>query len=183
MFCDAEPTSHLSPGHGDEKPAAASATSDACFANTFAGLAPHFFVVDRNMNFVGAAAADPIDQYLRFALPHLKTFAGGRVPAIIELGHDCRLRVVEIDGATAGLMVVFVETSRLAVALRRTVERHQLTPREAAVLRLMAESLSNVEIAAQLGIASSTTADHIASLARKMNCVRRSQVVQKLFAH
>ena len=183
MFCDAEPTSHISRDPGERSPVATSASPDACFANTFAGLAPHFFVVDRNMNFVGAAAADPIDQYLRFALPHLKSFAGARVPSIIELGHDCRLRIVEIDGATSGLMVVFVETSRLAVALRKTVERYQLTPREAAVLRLMAESLSNVEIAAQLGIAPSTTADHIASLARKMECVRRSQVVQKLFAH
>jgi RNA polymerase sigma factor (sigma-70 family) len=47
-----------------------------------------------------------------------------------------------------------------------------LTPKEQQVLRLLSEGLSISEIAAQLGISTSTVRDHISHLRRKLSAGR-----------
>ena len=54
-----------------------------------------------------------------------------------------------------------------------------LTDRELEVLRLMAEGLSNQEIASQLVVALGTIKTHTASLYRKLNVASRSQAVAR----
>lgn len=54
---------------------------------------------------------------------------------------------------------------------------HDLTDRERDVLRLMAEGLSNREIAQQLVISSSTVKNHVSSIMGKMNAKSRTHTV------
>jgi DNA-binding CsgD family transcriptional regulator len=144
--------------------------------------APHFFLVDRDMRLVGASAANQILEYLPLALAALAPYAGRKVPDVVDLGQECRLRIVQLGAdAFSSTMIVFVQTPQLSSALRYAAEAYGLTEREVAVLRLTAETLSNAEIADKLFIAPSTVSDHMQSLFRKMGCSRRTQIVRKLF--
>jgi DNA-binding CsgD family transcriptional regulator len=148
------------------------------------GGVPHFFLVDRDMHLVGASAAEQILEYLPLALAALAPYAGRAVPDLVDLGKECRLRIVQLgNDAFSSTMIVFVQTPRLGSALRYAAEAYGLTERELAVLRLTAETLSNIEIAHKLCIAPSTVADHMQSLFRKMDCTRRTQMVRILFAY
>ena len=52
-----------------------------------------------------------------------------------------------------------------------------LTDRELAVLRLMADRLTNPEIAARLGVSPHTVRNQIAAIFRKLNVSRRQEAV------
>jgi DNA-binding NarL/FixJ family response regulator len=53
---------------------------------------------------------------------------------------------------------------------------HGLSPRELEVLRLVVEGHSNQEIAAELGIAPRTVANHVASMMNKLGLESRTAV-------
>lgn len=53
-----------------------------------------------------------------------------------------------------------------------------LTPREAQVLELVAEGLSNKGIAARLGISDQTVKFHVASIAGKLGAASRTAIVR-----
>ena len=56
------------------------------------------------------------------------------------------------------------------------MNRRELTPRESAVTALVAQGLTNAEIAQRLGISVSTTKQNLASILIKWNCANRTQV-------
>ena len=144
--------------------------------------ASRFFLVDRAMNLVGVPATEQTKEYLPIALAALRPYVGRKPPDVVSLGKECRLLLLQLGtDAYDGTTIVFVQTPRLSAAIRHATETYKLTEREAAVLRLTAESQSNAEIANDLSIATSTVSDHMQSLFRKMDCSRRNQMLNKLF--
>ena len=61
----------------------------------------------------------------------------------------------------------------------KEVDRLGLSPRELEVLRLMAEGLSNQEIAARIFVSLNTVKTHSANLFIKLDVRRRTQAVEK----
>ena len=59
-----------------------------------------------------------------------------------------------------------------------SIERFGMTPRELEILRLIAEGLSNREIAERLFVSENTVKTHSANLFSKLNARRRTQAVQ-----
>jgi two-component system, NarL family, response regulator YdfI len=58
-----------------------------------------------------------------------------------------------------------------------------LTPREIAVLELVAEGLANKAIARRLGISDQTVKFHVASLAGKLGAANRTDAVRRAVRH
>jgi two-component system NarL family response regulator len=65
-----------------------------------------------------------------------------------------------------------------AAKLAEGVTRVQLTPRELATLRLMADGKSNKEIANALGISDRTVKTHLGHLFEKLNVTSRTEAVK-----
>ena len=65
-----------------------------------------------------------------------------------------------------------------AAKLAEGVTRVQLTPREMATLRLMADGRSNKEIAGELGIAERTVKTHLGHLFEKLGVASRTEAVK-----
>jgi DNA-binding CsgD family transcriptional regulator len=59
-----------------------------------------------------------------------------------------------------------------------SIERFGMTPRELEILQLIAEGLSNREIAERLFVSENTVKTHSAKLFAKLNARRRTQAVQ-----
>ncbi|WP_227993900.1 MULTISPECIES: response regulator transcription factor [unclassified Pseudactinotalea] len=89
-----------------------------------------------------------------------------------------------VRGAEIAEVVRAVAAGRVLLD-HRTITRHQseddptadLTKSERRVLELIAEGLTNREIADRLGVAEKTVKNHITSLLSKMGLERRTQVV------
>lgn len=61
----------------------------------------------------------------------------------------------------------------------RILEKHRITRREYEVLRLIAEGLSNQEIAARMFVSLNTVKTHTSNLFAKLDAQRRTQAVEK----
>lgn len=70
-------------------------------------------------------------------------------------------------------------TDALPAPDEKALERLGITPREYEVLRLIAQGLSNQEIAAQLFVSLNTVKTHAANVFAKLDAQRRTQAVQK----
>jgi DNA-binding CsgD family transcriptional regulator len=146
--------------------------------------AEHFILVDRFMQLAGDNAGAQTAEFLPYVLAALAPYANRDVPGLIEIGGGCSLRIVSLfDDSTPAAMIVFVKTSALSAALRRATQLYGLTRREVEVLSLLTEAYSNEEIATELSVAVSTVSEHLQNLSRKMGCLRRSQIVRKLFVY
>lgn len=81
-----------------------------------------------------------------------------------------------LQAAAAGLLAVHPEVLDLPRP-RPTGPGEALTAREAEVLEMMAEGLSNKEIAARLGISDNTVKFHLASVYGKLGVSSRAEAV------
>jgi DNA-binding CsgD family transcriptional regulator len=85
------------------------------------------------------------------------------------------------EGHGEGRVAIVVERSanQLATALR--LEAHGVTPREREVAALLAQGLTNPEIAARLVLSPFTVQDHIKSLFEKTGVASRQELVARIF--
>lgn len=63
---------------------------------------------------------------------------------------------------------------------RDIIEKYELTPREADVLKLIEKSLSNAEIAAELFISENTVKFHMKNILKKTGCSNRAEIISML---
>jgi two-component system NarL family response regulator len=95
------------------------------------------------------------------------------------------LKHVEGQELVAGIRAVHAGECPLSpeVALRlvERMRRAQLSPRELEVFKLMAQGMSNNDIAAKLGISERTVRVHITHLLVKLGCSDKSQAVFEAF--
>jgi DNA-binding NarL/FixJ family response regulator len=86
--------------------------------------------------------------------------------------------VAAVQAAAAGLVVLHprdLEAMLPTVQPARAIEA--LSPREIEVLGMMAEGISNKEIAARLGISEHTVKFHVASIMGKLHAGTRTEAV------
>src|SRR4030095_2693601 len=92
------------------------------------------------------------------------------------------LKDISADGLIACIRDVLAGKTYLAPAaaakLAEDVTRVQLTPRELATLRLMADGKSNKEIANELGISARTVKTHLGHLFEKLGVTSRTEAVK-----
>jgi DNA-binding NarL/FixJ family response regulator len=92
------------------------------------------------------------------------------------------LKDITAEGLIACIHDVLAGKTYLAPAaaakLAEGVTRVQLTPRELATLRLMADGKSNKEIASALGISDRTVKTHLGHLFEKLNVTSRTEAVK-----
>jgi two-component system NarL family response regulator len=92
------------------------------------------------------------------------------------------LKDISADGLIACIRDVLAGKTYLAPAaaakLAEGVTRVQLTPRELATLRLMADGKSNKEIANDLGISERTVKTHLGHLFEKLGVTSRTEAVK-----
>ena len=92
------------------------------------------------------------------------------------------LKDISADGLIACIHDVLAGKTYLAPAaaakLAEGVTRVQLTPRELATLRLMADGKSNKEIASALGISERTVKTHLGHLFEKLGVTSRTEAVK-----
>ena len=92
------------------------------------------------------------------------------------------LKDISADGLVACIRDVLAGKTYLAPAaaakLAEDVTRVQLTPRELASLRLMADGKSNKEIANALGISDRTVKTHLGHLFEKLGVTSRTEAVK-----
>jgi DNA-binding CsgD family transcriptional regulator len=127
---------------------------------------------------VGAAAIAALQffQYRFLLLEHSLEIYGGLVGALfaalgIWLGLKLtKTRIVVKEVPVRGDLPFRVNTANVA--------RLGLTPREIEILQLIAEGLSNREIAARLFVSENTVKTHSANVFSKLSAKRRTQAVQ-----
>jgi len=83
-----------------------------------------------------------------------------------------------VEAAAAGLAVLHPRDLEALLPLPQTIRPAEaLSPREIEVLGMMAEGISNKEIAARLGISDHTVKFHVASVMGKLHAGTRTEAV------
>ena len=81
--------------------------------------------------------------------------------------------------AAAGLIAVPAESSSLILPAAAEPVPENLTPREMETLEMLAEGLSNKQIAARLGISEHTAKFHVNSILGKLDAATRTEAVMR----
>ncbi len=85
------------------------------------------------------------------------------------------------DHAATHVMVLVEKVAEQhAINLKRAKTRYGLSGREIEIVTLVAQGLSNKDIACQLFISDHTVKDHLKNISRKMEAVSRSEIIAKL---
>ena len=131
---------------------------------------------------IGAAALAALQffQYRFLVIEHSLEIYGGLVAALfaglgIWLGLKLTKTRIVVKEVPVPVEVPVMGPFALNTA---SVERLGLTPRELEILTLIAEGLSNREIAARLFVSENTVKTHSANLFAKLSAKRRTQAVQ-----
>jgi DNA-binding CsgD family transcriptional regulator len=85
------------------------------------------------------------------------------------------------DGAASGRVAIVLERSASRPATAVKLEAHGVTPREREVAALLAQGLSNPEIAARLVLSPFTVQDHVKSLFEKTGVSSRQELTARIF--
>jgi DNA-binding NarL/FixJ family response regulator len=99
--------------------------------------------------------------------------AGAKAYVLKDISADGLIEC--IHGVLAGKVYL---APAAAAKLAEGVTRIQLTPRELATLRLMADGKSNKEIASELGISERTVKTHLGHLFEKLGVTSRTEAVK-----
>jgi len=104
----------------------------------------------------------------------------GGVRAVLPHDATAAQIVAAVFAAAAGLAVVPVEDAPGVLPDSRAEQLVEpLTPRERQVLEMLAEGLSNKEIAGRLGISDHTAKFHVNSILAKLNASTRTEAVMR----
>lgn len=97
------------------------------------------------------------------------------------LPHDAPAEqiVAALHAASAGLIAVPLEASSWMTPAASESEVESLTPREMEVLEMLAEGLSNKQIAARLHISEHTAKFHVNSILGKLGAGTRTEAVMR----
>ena len=97
------------------------------------------------------------------------------------LPHDAPVEqiVAALHAASVGLIALPVEASALAIPAASEFEVENLTPREMEALEMLAEGLSNKQIAARLHISEHTAKFHVNSILGKLGAGTRTEAVMR----
>jgi DNA-binding NarL/FixJ family response regulator len=97
------------------------------------------------------------------------------------LPHDAPVEqiVAALHAASAGLIAVPVEASALVIPAASESAVESLTPREMETLEMLAEGLSNKQIAARLHISEHTAKFHVNSILGKLGAGTRTEAVMR----
>jgi DNA-binding NarL/FixJ family response regulator len=87
--------------------------------------------------------------------------------------------VAALYAASAGLIAVPAESSSLLVPAASEPLVENLTPRETETLEMLAEGLSNKQIAARLSISEHTAKFHVNSILGKLDAATRTEAVMR----
>ena len=97
------------------------------------------------------------------------------------LPHDAAVEqiVAALHAASAGLLAIPVEASALMTPTGSESEVESLTPREMETLEMLAEGLSNKQIATRLHISEHTAKFHVNSILGKLGAGTRTEAVMR----
>ena len=87
--------------------------------------------------------------------------------------------IAALHAAAAGLIVIPAKSSSLLIPAEAEGEHETLTPRELEVFELLAEGLSNKQIAAKLHISEHTAKFHVNSILSKLRAGTRTEAVMR----
>lgn len=117
-------------------------------------------------------------QYRFVIVEHSLEIYGGLVAALFAaLGIWLGLKLTKTRIVVKEVPVPVPTTEPFTVN-KASIERLGLTPREVEILQLIAEGLSNREIAGKLFVSENTVKTHSANLFSKLSAKRRTQAVQ-----
>jgi DNA-binding NarL/FixJ family response regulator len=85
--------------------------------------------------------------------------------------------IAAIHAAAAGLIAIPVQSSPVLIPASTEGEMEALSPRELEAFEMMAEGLSNKQIAAKLGISEHTAKFHVNSILSKLRAGTRTEAV------
>jgi DNA-binding NarL/FixJ family response regulator len=101
------------------------------------------------------------------------------VHAILPHNAPAEQIIAALHAASAGLIAVPVEASALVIPAASGLEVESLTPREMETLEMLAEGLSNKQIAARLHISEHTAKFHVNSILGKLGAGTRTEAVMR----
>lgn len=101
------------------------------------------------------------------------------VHAILPREAGAEQIVAALYAAAAGLIAVLAESSSLIVPAASEPVIENLTPREMETLEMLAEGLSNKQIAGRLGISEHTAKFHVNSILGKLDAATRTEAVMR----
>ena len=85
------------------------------------------------------------------------------------------------EGRLGGRVAIVLERAATAEATALRLEVYGVTPRERAVAVLLAQGLSNQEIAAELFLSPYTVQDHVKAIFEKTGVASRRELVARIF--
>lgn len=136
---------------------------------------PHFCLVDLSM-----PGSEPLEGLaaLRAHAPEavLVVITGVDDAALLDAVRNCGVAAVCSKNADPASLM---ETIRAQVPALQALELKALPPRQLQVLRLVAEGMSNKQIAQRLTISPATVKIHVARLVEELGAVNRTDAVAR----
>ncbi len=99
------------------------------------------------------------------------------IHAILPRDASAEQIVAALYAASAGLVAIPAEASGFLLSGASEYEGESLTPREMEALEMLAEGLSNKELAARLGVSAHTAKFHVNSILGKLGAGTRTEAV------